>query len=127
MMGNDNKMYGVWLGGNWTEWFRRPILSEQGLVSYLDAIETNTHYIKVVKPTAADAYLAKFFGMPEEKDKFVEFMFDLSMNHEILGVGLDDDPTGSNLFMVIKESMRYKTNIDAEVIDAFVRKFEKGK
>ncbi len=63
MRGNGTKMYSM-TGGNWSEWLHRPILSEQGLVSYLDEIETDAAYIKVVKPTASDTCLAKFFGMP---------------------------------------------------------------
>jgi hypothetical protein len=64
----------------------------------------------------------RFFGIPAEVESFVNFMFDLSLTHEVVWIDKDNDPCGlKNLLVVIRESN--VTNVDWKLINAILKKF----
>ncbi len=117
------KMYEIYWTGVGAMWLGKPIPSTKAIKTFIGEIGIRTKYVHVIKPIAPHRRLDRFFDMIQEKDQFVEFMFEASWTHEILGVCLDDDARGSNLELVIGESPS-KTNIDDSVIECILKKFK---
>lgn len=104
-----------------------PSLTTNALMSFLSQINLESRYIQVIKQVNEDVCLRRFFGIPEESDSFVSFMFDLSLSHEIVKIDKDHDPCGErNLLLVARESVA-NPNIDGNFIDAIIQKFQDTK
>lgn len=104
------------------DWLTKPSLTTDALLPFLDAINLESEFIHVLKPINDETCYMRFFGIPDEVESFVNFMFDLSLTHEIVGIDKDNDPCGlRNLLVVIRESNM--TNVDWKLINAILKKF----
>lgn len=105
------------------DWLTKPSLTTDALLPFLDAINLESEFIHVLEPINDETCYGRFFGIPEEVELFVKFMFDLSLTHEIIGIDKDNDPCGKrNLLIVIRESIG-NTNVDGKLIDSILKKF----
>ena len=105
------------------KWLNKPSLTTDALFPLLDAIKLESLFIHILNPIDKDTCYRKFFGIPDEVESFVKFMFDLSLTHEIIGITKDNDPCGKrNLLIVIRESTR-NTNVDGKLIESILKKF----
>lgn len=104
------------------DWLTKPSLTTDALLPFLDAINLESEFIHVMEPINDETCYRRFFGIPDEVESFVNFMFDLSLTHEVVGIDKDNDPCGSrNLLVVIRESN--VTNVDWKLINAILKKF----
>ncbi len=105
------------------DWLNKPSLTTDALLPFLDAINLESEFIHVMMPINDETCYRRFFGIPDEVESFVKFMFDLSLTHEVVGIDKDNDPCGKrNLLIVIRESTR-NTNIDGKLIGSILKKF----
>ena len=104
------------------DWLNKPSLTTDALLPFLDAIKLESMFIHVLEPINDETCYRRFFGIPDEVESFVKFMFDLSLTHEVVGIDKDNDPCGlKNLLVVIRESN--VTNVDWKLINAILKKF----
>ena len=104
------------------DWLNKPSLTTDALLPFLDAINLESEFIHVMEPINDETCYRRFFGIPDEVESFVKFMFDLSLTHEVVGIDKDNDPCGlRNLLVVIRESNM--TNVDWKLINAILKKF----
>ena len=104
------------------DWLTKPSLTTDALLPFLDAINLESESIHVMEPINDETCYRRFFGIPDEVESFVKFMFDLSLTHEVVGIDKDNDPCGKrNLLIVIRESNM--TNVDWKLINAILKKF----
>ena len=105
------------------DWLNKPSLTTGALFPFLDAINLESEFIHVLEPINEESCYRRFFGIPDEVESFVKFMFDLSLTHEVVGIDKDNDPCGKrNLLIVIRESTR-NTNVDGKLIESILKKF----
>lgn len=105
------------------DWLNKPSLTTDALLPFLDAINLESEFINVLEPINEESCYRRFFGIPDEVESFVKFMFDLSLTNEVVGIDKDNDPCGKrNLLIVIRESTR-NTNVDGKLIESILKKF----
>ena len=104
------------------DWLNKPSLTTDALLPFLKAVKLESKFIHVLEPINDETCYRRFFGIPDEVESFVKFMFDLSLTHEVVGIDKDNDPCGlRNLLVVIRESNM--TNVDWKLINAILKKF----
>ena len=117
------QMYFNPLFGECKDWLNKPSLTTDALLPFLDAINLESEFIHVMEPINDETCYRRFFGIPDEVESFVKFMFDLSLTHEVVGIDKDNDPCGKrNLLIVIRESTR-NTNVDGKLVESILKKF----
>jgi hypothetical protein len=108
-------------------WRRKRFLTKDEIVQAIDEWDFNNNYDINIKNIVCDklgpAFAQNLFYNPFDKNGIISILSEISLSHGIIYVG--STPTQYNCIGVA-ETPNHQTNIDADVIDAIVKRIGGG-